>query len=877
MAEVAISEKAASSLARAYRRWLRWYPPEFREAYGPGMEETFAERLRDAREGSGRASLLLYIAREFWSVIVTGLGQRAGTIVQDARYTLRSLRKNPGFATVAILTLALGIGANTAIFSVVNGVLLRPLPYRDPGRLVRIFEIEPRGGWWFTFSPPNFMSLREEAMLLEDVAAYRETSVTLTGHGDPERLAATRVSTRFFELLGTPLQLGRSFLPEEEVAGAEPVVILSHGVWQRRFGGDRDVLGRAIILSDVPRTVIGIAPADFRFGEQSPDIWLPSEFSARDVSLRGRHFLRVLGRLKRDVDIEAAAQELGTMAERWAEAFPETNTGWDIAITPLRREIVGDARTPLLVLLGAVGLVLLIACANVANLSLARAESRGREIAVRAAIGAGRTRVVKQLLTESIVLAIFGGVAGLALAYAGTKAILAGIGSLLPRATEVSVDWQVLIFTILVTLLAGLLVGLVPASQALRVDLLSTLKEGGLKGLAGLSRQRFRAALVVAEVALSLMLVIGAGLLLNSFWRLLHVDAGFSQEKVLTARVSLPASKYETQQRRAAFFAELADDIQRMPGVEAVAAIEGLPLTWFHGTTVTVPGRPDEDYQLQRRHLTPGYFRALGIPLLAGRDVREADGADAPRVIVVNETFARRIFPGDNAVGKHITWGGPTQVEDLEIVGVVGNVRAFGLDEEVQPTMYLPNPQIQTPESMCLVIRTTAADPLSLIPDVRQAVWRLDADLPLHQVATMEQIMSDSLASDRAWLLLLGIFAALALLLAAVGIYGLLSYTMSLRTQELGIRMAMGAGRSAVLGLVIRQGMTLVLIGLALGTVAALALSRVLAALLFQVSATDPATFTVVALFIVAVALPACYLPARRAATVDPVTALRYE
>ncbi len=858
-----------------YRRWLRWYPQSFRETYGPGMIQTFGERLGEAQDG-GKGQVIALVVRELWNVVTTAVIQRITAIARDVRYTFRSLRNNPGFASVAVLTLALGIGANTAIFSVVNGVLLRPLPYEDPGRLIRIFEVDSLRGWQMGFSPPNFVSLREEATLLEDVAAYRPSSVTLIGQGDPERLAAMRVSTRFFELLGTPLQLGRSFLPEEELAGTEPVVILSHGLWQRRFGGDRDILGQTVILSDVPRTVVGVASPTLGFGPDTPELWLPQEFSVRDVSLRGRHFLRILGRLSAGVEFDVAVEELEAICRGLAETYPETNRNWRWAAVSMHRETVGGAHRPLLMLLGAVGLVLLVACANVANLSLARAESRGREMAVRAAVGAGRTRLLKQLLTESIVLAVIGGVLGLGLAYAGTEILLSSMGSQLPRAAEVGVDLRVLAFTTAVTLLAGLLVGLVPATQGVRLDLLSALKEGGLKGLAELGRRRLRGTLVVAEVALSLMLVIGAGLLLNSFWRLVNVDAGFSEERILTGRVSLPPSKYETPQQRAAFFTELVDEIERLPGIESVAAIEGVPLTWFHTGTLTVPGRADEDYLVQRRHLTPGYFRTMGIPLLAGRDVRDTDQAETPRVMVVNETLARRIFPGENAVGKHMAWDGPTQIEDLEIVGVVGDVRAFGFDAEVEPTIYLASPQVQPPESMGLVIKT-AGDPLSMVRELRQAVWTLDGDLPLYEVATMEQLVGDALGPKRTWLLLLGSFATLALLLAAVGVYGVLSYSVTQRTQELGIRMAMGARRGSVLALVVRQGMTLVLIGIVLGTAGALALSRVIAGQLFGVSATDPATFGAVVLLIIAVALVACYLPARRAAIVNPTEALRYE
>jgi putative ABC transport system permease protein len=896
------------SIIRFYHSWLRWYPFDFRVEYSAGMEHTFVERLQEACDRRSRAAVVTLVVREAWNVFATALVERVtamirvmrrrgrtspgltpgnhpagkhwaelvASAVQDIRYAFRSLVRSLGFSTTAVLTLALGIGANTAIFSVVNGVLLRPLPYENPERLIQAWEIEPPG-LGFGFSPPNFVSFRQEATLFEDMTAFLNTSFTLTGSGEPERVSGMLVSAGFFELLGVSLPDGRSFLQEEDMTGAEPVVILGHGFWQRRFGGNEAVLGTAITLSGVSRTVVGITPPTFRFGPGTIDVWAPLAFSHRDMSGRGRHFLDVLARLRPGIEFDAAAQELDAIAARLGNAYPETNAGWGVRAVPLLEMTVWRVRTPLLVLLGAVGFVLLIACANVVNLLLARAEGRGREMAVRAALGAGRSRLLRLLLSESIVLASLGGALGLGLAYAGVELLMTGIGSELPRATEVGLDIPALAFTMLVTLGAGILVGSVPAWQGARKNLLSGLREGGHQALQGVGRRRIRSVLVVAEVSLSLVLVMGAGLLLESFWRLTHVDSGFDHRQVLTGQISLPTSQYETDAQRGIFFADLVDEIERLPGVASAAATTGLPLLGGRNTTITVPGRPDEEYRgIDRRRITPGYFNTMRIPLLAGRFLNDRDKPDSPHVVIVNETLARRVFSDERAVGRQINWGGPWGPETLEIVGVVADVKQHGLDIDAFPTMYLAHAQIYAAESMSLAIRI-AGDPLDAVAAVREAVWRLDPNLPLYRVATMEQVIADSVTSERFSMLLLGFFATVALSLAVVGIYGVMSYTVCERTQEMGVRIALGAGRREVLGLVIRQGMKLAFVGLILGIAGALGLGRVLSSLLYEVSARDPWTLASVAVLVAAVAAVACYLPARHAARVDPAEALRYE
>jgi len=798
---------------------------------------------------------------------------------QDLHHAVRSLRKSPGLSALVILTIALAVGVNTAVFSVVNGVLLRPLPYRDSERLVQVREITPQG-WDFSLSPPNFVSYREQATLLEDVIAYGLTSMTLTGDGEPERLPAMQVSAGFFEFLGVSLAHGRPFLPQEDGFVAEPgtntVVILSYGFWQRSFGGDLGALGTTLRLDGIRRTVVGIAPAGFRFDDGTPDLWVPWMFDPRDLSSRGRHWLQALGRLRPGVELDAAARELDAIAEHLAQEYPETNTDWGVQAIPLLRTVVGPVQTQLLVLLGAVGFVLLIGCANVSNLLLTRAEGRGREMALRAALGAGRGRLVRLLLTESLLLASIGGATGLASAYAGLDLLMTGLASELPRAAEVRVDGVVLAFAIFTTFSAGVLAGLAPAWRGFSRDLLSGLKDGSDRAFAGPGGGRMRGMLVVAEVALSLVLVVGAGLLIRSFWQLTRVDPGFDQRQLLTGQISLPAARYESDVQRAAYFSSLLDALEQLPDVESAAAATGLPIAGGRVTFVGVADRPEELYEVERRRITPGYFRTMGTPFLAGRDVSHRDRPEAPHVVVVNESFALRAFPNEPAIGKIVTWGGPAGPETLEIVGIAGATHDYGLSRDAPPAVYLHYSQIYVAETMHLVVRS-AREPRDLAASVRAAVAALDPELPLYGVTTMEQMIAGSVAPERVSTLLLGSFAAIALLLGAGGIYGVMSYTVSRRTHEVGIRMALGAKRGEVLGMVIRQGMLLALAGIALGVAGALALSRYLESLLFGVSSTDPLTFLGVVALLAAVSLAGCAIPARRASKVDPMVALRWD
>jgi len=845
-------------------------------AYGWGMEHAFVERLEEIRAERGRLAVAVFLIRELFSISLAALSQRAGDAVLDIRYTFRTLSANKVFTLATVGTLALGIGANTAIFSAVRGVLLRPLPYEDPGKLMRVYEVAPEG-WMMGFSPPNLASLREQATLFDGFAAYSPRSTTLTGQGRAQQLDAVKVTAGFFELLGAPLQRGREFRADEDLAGVEPVVILSHDLWQVLYGGDPDILGRAITLDGVPRTIIGIAPAEFTFGSNATDVWTPHGFEQRDMTLRGRHWLRVIARVGPDIGIESAQQELEVIVAQLAEAYPETNADWGVHSLSLLDETVGGVRRPLLVLLGAVGLVLLIACANVANLALARMESRKREIAVRAALGADRGRLVRLTLTESTVLASLGGLVGLGVAYGGVRAIQLVGSNELPRTTEIRLDVAVLVFAAAVTAMSGLLVGFVPAMRGARQDLMDTIKSGthswGVRG----GRVRAQSVFIVVQVALSLVVLIGAGLLVNSLWRITRVAPGFDQRNVLVAVVSLPEAKYGEATQWAAFFEELVTQVRQLPGVASAAATHVRPFTGSHTTTIRLADQPDEDWGVvERRHVTADYFQTMGIPLRAGRAFEATDRVGSQDVAVVNEELARRAFPNEPAVGKRIVWHGRTDRHDLEIVGVVGNVRAFRLSMDVEPTLYFHNTQLYPAQDMYVTVRTTI-QPTGLLPGVRTIVERLDPDLPLQDVTTMERIVTESLGSERLSTLLVSMFAVLAVALGAVGIYGVMSYAVGRRTRELGTRVALGARRRRVVGMILGQGMALAFVGVVLGVAAATALGKLLRGMLFEVGPGDPATYAAVTLLILSVAFFACMVPALRAARADPMEILRQD
>jgi putative ABC transport system permease protein len=804
------------------------------------------------------------------------------TLWQDLRFSFRMLWKSPGFALVAILALAIGIGANTAIFSVVNAVLLKPLPYKDPNRLVIMWEKAATQDTSVSYL--NFQDWRDQNQSFESITAFRRDSFNLTGTGEPERLAGRLASASFFSTLGAKLFKGTDFPAAEDRVGGQKVVILGYGFWQRRFGGDEAIVGKQLTLNNQSYTVIGITAPDFRFGSDTDIYTLIGQSEDQCFTSRGCHpGIYVIGRLKPGVALEQGRADMDAIMGRLGQQFPDTNTDRRIHIESLYDNTVQDVRPALFVLLGAVGFVLLIACANVANLLLARSAVRQKEIAIRTALGASRWRVVRQLLTESVVLGIAGGVLGLMLALWWTDALKTLVPGDIPRFKEVGIDTRVLAFTIIVSVLTGIIFGLIPALQASKPDLNEALKEGD-RGSTG-SRHRVRSALVVAEIAIALVLLIGAGLMVKSIWRLQNVPTGFETRNLLTMQLSYSAKKDDTQRARN-FLAELEEKVKAIPGVESAAFSNGLPFLGAPEDSLWVKGRPrakPQDEMMSVEYVvSPDYFRTLGLELKRGRLINEQDRVGSPLVAVIDESFAQKYFPNEDPIGKYLENG--NDMKDVEIVGIVGHVKHYGLDGEVpvDPQYYLALRQIPDDLVVPIVKRIglsvrTSGDPLTVVPAIRQQVLSIDSNQPVFNVRSMEQVIAETIAPRRFAMLLMAIFAVVALLLASVGIYGVMSYSVTQRTHEIGIRMALGASARDVLKMVVGQGMLLVLIGVACGLLGALLVTRVMTSLLFGVSATDPLTFVGISLLLALVAFLACYLPARRATRVDPMTALRYE
>jgi putative ABC transport system permease protein len=806
------------------------------------------------------------------------------TLTQDLRFGARMLLKQPGFTSIAVLTLALGIGANSAIFSVVNAVLLRPLPYQDADRLVLVRETIR--GQRANATAPNFTDWRAQQSVFEQIAASIGTNYNLTGNGEPERISGARVSANYFDLLGVKPVLGRVFSPAEDQHGANRIAILSHGLWERRFGGNEGIVGQTIQLDRESHVIIGVMPSTLRLQPNSAQLWTPLALSPGEMSATGSHRLQVTGRLKPGVTRETAEAEMKSIARQLEAKRPHSNTGKGVEIVPLREQIVGNVQQSLLVLLGAVGFVLLIACANVASLMLARASARQKEMAIRLALGASAWRLSRQLLTESMVLACLGGVLGLLLAVWGTDALVAILPDYIPRLGEAGIDRTVLGFTLGIALLTGVLFGLAPALQASRQDTNEVLKEGGRNAPAGTNRYRLRSALVVGEIAIALLLLVGCGLLIRSFWRLQAVDPGFNPENVATLQMALPEARYPQPGQAVAFYQSVLERIAVLPEVQSVAFSSHVPLdSRGFNISVMIEGRPPTPPQQMPtafyRAVSADYFRVLGIPQVAGRAFTDLDRDGAARVGIINQMMAQRLWPGENPLGKRFTVD-DNERTPIEIIGVVDDVKHFGLDNESGPEFFVPYQQATAAywrfvsRSLSIIVRPRA-ESASALAGVRRAIWSVDSELPLYRVTTLEQLLSNSIAMQRVYMALLVGFAFIALLLAVVGIYGVMSYIVTQRTHEIGIRMALGAHTRDVLKLMIRQGMTLTMIGVVIGLLSAFALTRFMSNLLFGIGATDPVTFAVIAVLLAGVALLSCYLPARRAAKVDPMVALRCE
>ncbi|HKW97997.1 MAG TPA: ABC transporter permease [Bryobacteraceae bacterium] len=855
-------------LERELRDHLELEVEEQRDAGLPPEEARYA-----ARRALGNAAVVKEEVRDMWRWTAIG---RLG---RDLRYGVRLMRRSPGFSIVAVATLAMGIGANTAIFSVVNAVLLEPLPFPEPERLVRVWESMPaRDQHRNVVNGVNFLDWRERTRSFAAMAAMTDLPANLTGDGEPEALPGMQVSPEFFQVLGISPVIGRGFTAEEGIPGKDDRAVLSYGLWQRRFGGDRNILGRKIGINGAPVTVVGVMPRGFTLPDMRAEVWTPLPI-VRNKDWEGGRFLSVIARLKPGMSLERARADVAGVAKQTSEERPAMNKNWSAEVFPLLEDVTLDVRLPLVVLLAAVAFVLLIACANVANLLLMRAAGRLREIAVRAALGAGRRRILQQLLAESLLLALAGCAVGLAVAYWGLKGLIAMIpaNTPLPRMEAIHLDARVFVFALAVSAVTAVIFGLAPAVQISRLELQDALKQGSLRTGVGGNR-RFRREFVIAEVALALVLLTGAGLMVRSFLRLLAVNPGFAPERVLTMSLFVSPSRYADDGKRSRYFEQILAEIRNVPGVQAAGSVHFLPLTGkMSGSCFARADEPPPTTSspgAQFLVISSGYFQAIGMRMLQGRSFGERDGFDSPNALVVNHAFAERFFHGENSIGQrlNVCW---SLKGSAEIVGVVADARQTELQAAPMPTIFVSN--AQAPMYFADLVVRARRDPRQLTRAVEAAVHRVDRDQAIPEVKTMEEVLSDSVAQPRFQLVLLAVFAGIAVLLATVGVYGVISYSVSQRTQEIGIRVAMGANAGEIAGLVLREGLLLAGAGLAIGLGGAVALTRVMRSLLFEVTPTDPVTLGLAGCALLAVAALAMVVPARRAARVDPTVALRYE
>ncbi len=806
------------------------------------------------------------------------------TILGDFRYAFRMLLKNPGSTLVAIFALTVGIGANTAVFSVLNGVLLQPVKYHSPERLVVIWEANPaKGIHEFYVSPPDFRDFVEQNRSFETLAAFRPHPSILTGGSLPERLESASVSASIFELLGAHTAIGRYFARDEDQPARNRVVVLSHGLWLRRFGGDRTIIGKTIVLDGGPHTVTGVMSPEFRLLDAASELWIPYTLDSKELKERGFHTIKVIGRLKAGVSFDQGRQEMQGIARNLERQFPDTNAGWTVEPVMLRDQLVGNIEPTLLALSGAVGFVLLIACSNVAILLLTRASGRHKEIAIRAALGASHYRIIRQVLSESLLLSLISGILGLLLAYLGIAALIALKPVNLPRMEEITIDWRMALFTLGMSVLTALLFGMFPAATSIRVRINEVLRVAGRSAMSGAQARHTRGVLVVTEIALSVVLLVGAGVMIRSFLQLQAVDPGFRAERVLTMEVALPESRYHGFEV-ARFYQKLLDRIQQLPGVISASVARNVPLSGGDPSlNFVVENRPEvasaDQSRAKYRAISSAYFSSMGVPLIKGRFFTDSDRENSQGVAIVNETLARRFFPSEDPVGRRMKPGFDDSVWST-IVGVVGNVKHAGLDAETNAEMYYPYLQVPAEMmnfvegSMTIVVRSQG-DPTALTSAIRAAVLVIDPQQPVFHVKTMQQLLNGSIAQPRLRAILLGVFAAVALALAVVGLYGVVSYSVSQRSNEMGVRAALGAGRGDLMRLVLGEGARLAATGVLIGVASSFLVTRALSKLLFGVKPGDPVTFTLIPLILLVAALLACYFPALRASRTDPSIAMR--